>query len=90
MQLQLVSAHGMLAIMEVLESRTSRDVTLRLLHIVNTVCLPAYAALPVLTLLVAGHSRYRVLRKLLSHRVRFNNMHVASLLILLIVAAFLL
>lgn len=37
MQSQLVSAHGMLAIMEVLESRTSRDVTLRLLQIVNTV-----------------------------------------------------
>ena len=37
MQTQLVSAHGMLAIMEVLESRTSRDVNLRLLQIVNTV-----------------------------------------------------
>ncbi|KAI0718192.1 kinase-like protein [Cerioporus squamosus] len=35
MQSQLVSAHGMLAILEVLESRTSRDVTLRLLQIVN-------------------------------------------------------
>lgn len=37
MQSQLVSAHGMLAIMEVLESRTSRDVNLKLLEIVNTV-----------------------------------------------------
>ncbi|RPD56118.1 kinase-like protein [Lentinus tigrinus ALCF2SS1-7] len=35
MQSQLVSAHGMLAILEVLESRTSRDVTLKLLQIVN-------------------------------------------------------
>ncbi|PCH40431.1 kinase-like protein [Wolfiporia cocos MD-104 SS10] len=36
MQPQLVSAHGMLAILEVLEGRASRDVTLRLLQIVNT------------------------------------------------------
>ncbi|TBU45550.1 kinase-like protein [Dichomitus squalens] len=35
MQSQLVSAHGMLAILEVLESRTGRDVTLKLLQIVN-------------------------------------------------------
>ncbi|EKM49713.1 uncharacterized protein PHACADRAFT_214230 [Phanerochaete carnosa HHB-10118-sp] len=35
MQSQLVSAHGMLAIMEVLESRISREVALRLLQIVN-------------------------------------------------------
>ncbi|KAI0682393.1 kinase-like protein [Cytidiella melzeri] len=35
MQSQLVSAHGMLAIMEVLESRSSRDVILKLLQIVN-------------------------------------------------------
>ena len=39
MQSQLVSAHGMLAILEVLESRTSRDVTLRLLQIINAVSL---------------------------------------------------
>ena len=37
MQSQLVSAHGMLAILEVLESRTGRDVTLKLLEIVNAV-----------------------------------------------------
>ncbi|KAI0075090.1 kinase-like protein [Panus rudis PR-1116 ss-1] len=36
MQSQLVSAHGMLAILEVLEGRSSRDVTLKLLQIVNT------------------------------------------------------
>ena len=41
MQSQLVSAHGMLAILEVLESRTSRDVTLKLLQIVNAVSTPA-------------------------------------------------
>ena len=37
MQSQLVSAHGMLAIMEVLESRISREVALKLLQIVNAV-----------------------------------------------------
>ncbi|OCH90450.1 kinase-like protein [Obba rivulosa] len=35
MQSQLVSAHGMLAILEVLEGRSSRDVNLKLLQIVN-------------------------------------------------------
>ncbi|KZT28795.1 hypothetical protein NEOLEDRAFT_1129017 [Neolentinus lepideus HHB14362 ss-1] len=35
MQEQLVSSHGMLAILEVLESRYSRDVVLKLLQIVN-------------------------------------------------------
>ncbi|GBE85072.1 predicted protein [Sparassis crispa] len=35
MQSQLVSAHGMLAILEVLEGRSSRDVILKLLQIVN-------------------------------------------------------
>ena len=39
MQSQLVSAHGMLAILEVLEGRSSRDVTLKLLQIVNAVWL---------------------------------------------------
>lgn len=38
MQSQLVSAHGMLAILEVLEGKSSRDVTLKLLQIVNAVC----------------------------------------------------
>lgn len=38
MQAQLVSAHGMLAILEVLESRPSRDVIIRLLKIINLVC----------------------------------------------------
>lgn len=37
MQAQLVSAHGMLAILEVLESRPSRDVIIRLLKIINLV-----------------------------------------------------
>lgn len=40
MQSQLVSAHGMLAILEVLEGRLSRDVTMKLLQIVNAVWLP--------------------------------------------------
>lgn len=38
MQPQLVSSHGMLAILEVLEGRASRDVTMKLLQIVNEVC----------------------------------------------------
>ena len=37
MQGQLVSAHGMLAILEVLEGRCARDVVLKLLQIVNLV-----------------------------------------------------
>lgn len=37
MQLQLVSSHGMLAILEVLEGKPSRDVIIRLLKIVNLV-----------------------------------------------------
>lgn len=38
MQGQLVSAHGMLAILEVLEGRGSREVIMRLLQIINLVC----------------------------------------------------
>jgi len=37
MQTQLVSSHGMLAILEVLEGRCSRDVIMRLLQIINLV-----------------------------------------------------
>lgn len=37
MHLQLVSSHGMLAILEVLEGKCSRDVTMKLLQILNTV-----------------------------------------------------
>jgi hypothetical protein len=37
MQLQLVSGHGMLAILEVLESKCSRDVIMKLLQIINLV-----------------------------------------------------
>jgi hypothetical protein len=37
MQSQLVSAHGMLAILEVLEGRGSREVIMRLLQIINLV-----------------------------------------------------
>ncbi|TFK39077.1 hypothetical protein BDQ12DRAFT_630265 [Crucibulum laeve] len=35
MQVQLVSSHGMLAILEVLEGKCSRDVTMKLLQIIN-------------------------------------------------------
>ena len=38
MQGQMVSSHGLLAILEVLESKPARDVILRLLQIVNLVC----------------------------------------------------
>ena len=41
MQVQLVSSHGMLAILEVLEGRCSRDVIMKLLQIINLVCLIA-------------------------------------------------
>ena len=37
MQNQLVSSHGMLAILEVLEGKCSRDVTMKLLQIMNLV-----------------------------------------------------
>jgi len=37
MLVQLVSSHGMLAIMEVLEGKCSRDVLMKLLHIINLV-----------------------------------------------------
>lgn len=37
MQNQLVSSHGMLAILEVLEARRHRDVTMKLLQIINLV-----------------------------------------------------
>jgi hypothetical protein len=37
MQAQLVSSHGMLAILEVLESKPSRDVIIRLLKVINLV-----------------------------------------------------
>lgn len=37
MHLQMVSSHGMLAILEVLEGKCSRDVTLKLLQILNLV-----------------------------------------------------
>lgn len=38
MQGQMVSSHGLLAILEVLESKPARDVILKLLQIVNLVC----------------------------------------------------
>ena len=37
MQVQLVSSHGMLAILEVLEGKCSRDVIMKLLQIINLV-----------------------------------------------------
>jgi hypothetical protein len=43
MQGQMVSSHGLLAILEVLESKPARDVILRLLQIVNLVCLKYFS-----------------------------------------------
>lgn len=37
MQIQLVSSHGMLAILEVLEGKCSREVIMKLLQIINLV-----------------------------------------------------
>jgi tRNA(Met) C34 N-acetyltransferase TmcA len=37
MQIQLVSSHGMLAILEVLEGKCSRDVIMKLLQMINLV-----------------------------------------------------
>ena len=37
MQMQLISSHGMLAVLEVLEAKPSRDVILKLLQIINVV-----------------------------------------------------
>jgi len=37
MQMQLVSSHGLLAILEVLESKPSREVVMKLLQIINLV-----------------------------------------------------
>ena len=51
MQSQLVSAHGMLAILEVLESRIARDVALKLLQIINAVSGSCVGGRCVLTLI---------------------------------------
>ena len=72
MQSQLVSAHGMLAILEVLESRTGRDVTLKLLQIVNAVSADPIASYDTSKWLrhdVACHHRHGLLGELLSHWV---------------------
>lgn len=51
MQTQLVSAHGMLAILEVLEAKSSsRDVTCKLLQIINLVSLKTSFLMVLLTL----------------------------------------
>ena len=70
MQSQLVSAHGMLAILEVLEGRSSRDVTMKLLQIVNAVWF-IYRCPPfILMITQARDDGYGFPRKLLSHWVR--------------------
>ena len=75
MQSQLVSAHGMLAILEVLESRTSRDVTLKLLQIINAVSDPRHfhrieCLTDTMRHAVARHGGHGVPRELLSYWVR--------------------
>jgi hypothetical protein len=71
MQGQLVSAHGMLAILEVLEGRGSREVIMRLLQIINLVCLVNDYPDCVLTIpcSVAGHGRCKLSGGVLSDRV---------------------
>jgi len=46
MLFQLVSSHGMLAILEVLEGKCSRDVLMKLLHIINLVRHPFQGTIP--------------------------------------------
>ena len=46
MSFQLVSSHGMLAILEVLEGKCSRDVLMKLLHIINLVRHPHQETMP--------------------------------------------
>ena len=66
MQMQLVSSHGMLAILEVLEGKCSRDVIMKLLQIINAVSglrLPSGG--PILNPSKVGHRRCRVPGKFL-------------------------
>jgi hypothetical protein len=66
MQVQLVSSHGMLAMLEVLQGRPSPDVIMRLLQIVNLVCLGLFAgAGSSLTSCVACDRRLRCVGELL-------------------------
>lgn len=46
MLFQLVSSHGMLAMLEVLEGKCSRDVLMKLLHIINLVRYPYQGTIP--------------------------------------------
>ena len=73
MQSQLVSSHGMLAILEVLEGRAARDVNYKLLQIVNVVRLITNPLLNSLFILlnIAGHRGYGLLGELLPHWVCF-------------------
>lgn len=67
MLFQLVSSHGMLAILEVLEGKCSRDVLMKLLHIINLVR-HLYQITTLLTCaLVAGHKRSWSVGEFLSH-----------------------
>lgn len=71
MQNQLVSAHGMLAILEVLEAKSSsRDVTTKLLQIINLVRF-SFSRIPTSALILhkAGNDRHWLLRKFLSNWV---------------------
>ena len=67
MHLQMVSSHGMLAILEVLEGKCSRDVTLRLLQILNLVGLGLSFIVGLCSefFFAAGHRRPRVPGKFL-------------------------
>jgi hypothetical protein len=64
---QLVSSHGMLAILEVLEGNCSREVNMKLLHIVNLVSSPPDSHLRyfLTLLLLACYRRRWISRKFL-------------------------
>jgi len=72
MQLQLVSAHGMLAILEVLEGKCSRDVIMKLLQIINLVSFHCFICKVLVNgvILLAGYWRLGLFGKLLSDWVR--------------------
>jgi hypothetical protein len=76
MQAQLVSSHGMLAILEVLEAKPSRDVSLKLLCIINLVSLVRFHSEAFAHRVSACYRRCGLLGKFLPHRVRCLSLRV--------------
>lgn len=69
MQSQLVSSHGMLAVLEVLEGNCSREVNTKLLHIVNLVYGVFFPFYLLPDYFLACHGRCRVSGEFLSYWV---------------------